>query len=239
MKEKFTNFFDYLDWRGDLSFDEAPFCEVDAVILSQIMYINLSDIVLSSFNDKITFKQAVERFVDLSDYAKRCVIGAMINENMHLLFEKCGQSRRFGNVIISGYTYKLDKATPVQFGAECFILDDKKKTLVISFEGTDDTFVGWHEDFTMCYQIPCPAQIESVKYYENAVKHFKKSKRVILTGHSKGGSNAVYTAISAKPKTLKKLSDIYNFDGPGFSEETLASKEYLKIKDRLDRKSVV
>ena len=29
-----ANVFDYLNWRGDLEFSQAPFCEVDNLILS-------------------------------------------------------------------------------------------------------------------------------------------------------------------------------------------------------------
>ena len=33
-----SNLMDYLDWRGDLTFREAPFNEVDNLILAQLVY---------------------------------------------------------------------------------------------------------------------------------------------------------------------------------------------------------
>ena len=40
-----SNFLDYLDWRGDLSFDRDPFNEVDNLIFSEIAYADLRGIV--------------------------------------------------------------------------------------------------------------------------------------------------------------------------------------------------
>ena len=37
--------FDYLSWRGDLSFDTVPLCEVDSLILSILTYIDFGDFV--------------------------------------------------------------------------------------------------------------------------------------------------------------------------------------------------
>ena len=38
--------YDYLNWRGDLTFRAAPFCEVDSLILSMLSYVDMKDIVL-------------------------------------------------------------------------------------------------------------------------------------------------------------------------------------------------
>ena len=45
-----NNIIDYIDWRGDLTFKYSPMNEVDAVILSQIAYIDFTEIV-SSLSD--------------------------------------------------------------------------------------------------------------------------------------------------------------------------------------------
>ena len=39
------NILDYLDWRGDLTFYQSPFNEVDNLLLSQLPYIDFSGIV--------------------------------------------------------------------------------------------------------------------------------------------------------------------------------------------------
>ena len=39
-----TTIYDYLDWRGDLSFTTEPFNEVDNTILSLLAYVHYDDI---------------------------------------------------------------------------------------------------------------------------------------------------------------------------------------------------
>ena len=41
------NVMDYLEWRGDLTFDQSPFNDVDNVILSQLAYVNFRDVIPS------------------------------------------------------------------------------------------------------------------------------------------------------------------------------------------------
>ena len=42
--------FDYIDWRGDLTFTQSPFNEIDAVIFTQLAYIDFTGIVNSNFS---------------------------------------------------------------------------------------------------------------------------------------------------------------------------------------------
>ena len=52
------NVMDYLEWRGDLTFDQSPFNDVDNVILSQLAYVNFRDVIPSvQMNKGITLKQ--------------------------------------------------------------------------------------------------------------------------------------------------------------------------------------
>ena len=64
--------FDYLDWRGDLTFDEAEFNEVDSMILAWLSYAALDGIVPAdcSETDTITIEEASERFVKTHDVEK-------------------------------------------------------------------------------------------------------------------------------------------------------------------------
>ena len=40
-----ANVLDYLEWRGDLSIQAAPFNEVDNLILSQLVYLDFEGVV--------------------------------------------------------------------------------------------------------------------------------------------------------------------------------------------------
>ena len=43
-----SNIFDYLDWRGDLTLNAAPFNEVDNLILAELSFLNFAGIVPAS-----------------------------------------------------------------------------------------------------------------------------------------------------------------------------------------------
>ena len=55
--------FDYVKWRGDLSFTEAPFNEVDSLIFSLISYIDFEGIVAKSHGGiKVPIKAAANAY---------------------------------------------------------------------------------------------------------------------------------------------------------------------------------
>ena len=49
-----ADLFDYLTWRGDLSFDKVPFNKIDALLISHISYSLLNGLVPSDFKDAKT-----------------------------------------------------------------------------------------------------------------------------------------------------------------------------------------
>ena len=60
------NIMDYLDWRGDITFEQSPFNEVDNVILAQLAYVNFRDIIPSPEEKRsVTLKEASQMFFDM------------------------------------------------------------------------------------------------------------------------------------------------------------------------------
>ncbi|NMA61370.1 MAG: hypothetical protein GX956_05765, partial [Firmicutes bacterium] len=57
-----ANLFDYLHWRGDLTFEQVPFNDIDSLILSRLSYLPFDHIVPESFQESITIAQANELF---------------------------------------------------------------------------------------------------------------------------------------------------------------------------------
>ena len=67
------NIFFYLEYYGDVSFDEFPFNEVDSLILSSLSYVKLDGIVPSSKNSYIYLEEACFKFLkryDSKDFKK-------------------------------------------------------------------------------------------------------------------------------------------------------------------------
>lgn len=62
-KAAMANIMDYLEWRGDLSFEADSFNEIDNLILSQLVYVEFAGIVPGIKEaGSITLKAASELF---------------------------------------------------------------------------------------------------------------------------------------------------------------------------------
>lgn len=252
-----TNILDYVKWRGDLRFSQSPFNDIDSLILSQIIYIPFEGIVPSMRSTKtITLRDAANKFFSMYDETKSS-LGALLPREIFELFKIAGKSVRFGDLRLSRYVNKIDHVTEIQFCAMTIFIDEIKE-IFIDFRGTDDTIVGWKEDFNMGFMTPVPSQTESVKYFNYIINRYIKNdkgaapdeetrRKIRLGGHSKGGNLAVYAATYVKNHESLNVQDmiecVYNFDGPGFDEKVLKSAEYgcicQKIKTIIPQSSVV
>jgi len=223
-----ANLLDYLEWRGDIPLEQIPFNKVDALLFALISYNIFDGLVPSDFDTKLSMSEVLERFRKCPDLEERKDIGAMINEKTFDVFEQAAMSVRFGQLKICGYKSILDLNNEEQFAALTII---HNKTNIIIYRGTDDTVVGWKEDFNIAYLPQIPSQKDAIIYFEEAAKKLKGD--FIMVGHSKGGNLVMNTAVACTPKLQKKLTALYNFDGPGFTPDFYLQKSYLNIKDKL------
>ena len=127
------------------------------------------------------------------------------------------------------YINLVEKEWETQFSAITFILDDG--TLFLAFRGTDETIVGWKEDFNMAFLNPVPGQEYSVKYVNMVTGWLHQP--FYIGGHSKGGNLAVYSAMKCAPFVQKRIQKIYSLDGPGFRPEVLKECHYNAIEDKV------
>ena len=230
-----SNIIDYISWRGDIDFCASPLNEIDAVILCQITYLNFEGIIPSEFCKKgVTLKQIAQRFSASPDVEDRSDTGALINRETVDLFIKAANSTRFGNIEASGFVNKIDLQKEEQFAALAFRIRKAGKrnpSVCIVYRGTDDTIVGWKEDFNLGYKETVPAQQDALEYLEKAASFF--GGRISIAGHSKGGNLAIYSAANASPKIQNRLLLVYNNDGPGFSEGFFKTNKYLAIREKV------
>ncbi|WP_245547016.1 DUF2974 domain-containing protein [Evansella cellulosilytica] len=230
---------DYIDWRGDLTFDQAPFNDVDNLILSQLSYVNFEKIVPDLHCSKsITIKCAADLFDKLNREEGTNTLSPLIKESIKL-FKRIAKSERFSNLTLSKYVNIIDYNEHKQFSA--INISINKDTIFVAFRGTDNTIVGWKENFNMTFMSPVPAQIEAINYLETAVG--STNKQLILGGHSKGGNLAVYAAIKCNDSTKTRIISVYNNDGPGFHRDVIECKEYKemlgKVKTIIPQSSIV
>lgn len=217
---------EYLDEYGDKTFNELSFNDIDNLILSQLSYLTLAGIVPSLYEKGIKLEEAcVKYFKKFSqdDINREWYLIPKVSN----LFKKMADTNRYKDTILYNYVNIVDNKK--QFGALSIRLNDN--SVYISYEGTDDTMVGWKEDFKMACNYPVPSQMLAVKYLNRTVR--LSDKVVRIGGHSKGGNLAISAAMGCHFYVRSKIKMIYNNDGPGFLKEQVLSYKYNRISSRI------
>lgn len=209
-----ASLFDYLDWRGDLTFDEAEFNEVDSMILAWLSYVALDGIVPANYSetDTITIEEASAKFVKTHDVKKIIKDKVSFTKTSVLILQKLAASERFSQLRLTGFVNQIDYKKETQFCAMTVLL--QKNRYAVVFRGTDENLIGWKEDFNMSFLPIIPAQNMALSYLEKVSDSIHG--KIYVCGHSKGGNLAVYAGVRASYRTRRKILDIYNHDGPGF-----------------------
>ncbi|MCR5154012.1 MAG: DUF2974 domain-containing protein [Lachnospiraceae bacterium] len=224
-----ANMFDYLKWRGDLTFDQAPLNEIDSLIFTWIAYVHFEGIVPEKISDKeyITLSDADRLFFETHDIKSFENLSSFTRTSAPLLHE-AAKTERFRNIKLTGFINDIDYELEKQFSAATFIIPEVG--FFVAFRGTDDTIVGWKEDFNI-YLPVTPARDEGLHYLEKAASIL--NGKIYVGGHSKGGNTAVYAASLAKEKVMKRIEGVYNNDGPGFLDRASIEPGYTKIGQRI------
>ena len=222
------NIMDYISWRGDLTFAQSPFNEVDNLILACFSYVNLDGIPAVSGKKGIELKKLVKEFKKLHTIKELEADKSFIRLAPFMMFEMA-ESVRFGNCVIRNYVNEIVTEAEQQFSAVEIVLEDG--TSYVSFRGTDDTIIGWKEDFNLSTGV-VPAQERAVEYMQRISD--KASGMLRVGGHSKGGNLAIYGSVMCK-SVHDKILEIYSNDGPGFSKEFQESPETAEMMPKIIR----
>ena len=217
--------FDYLDQVAYDSIYDTPFNELDMLMLTEITYLPFDQIVSDQMSPDCTcrlFEAAEKVPQDLS---------MLVTKNRLKLLEKAASSTRFKNIKLMGYVNDIDPDVQKQFAAMIFKI--KPDSYVLTFRGTDDSIIGWKEDFHMTYMDQVPAQKTAVNYLRKAMNALPG--QFILTGHSKGGNLASYAASQIEPEYQERIQSIYSYDAPGLNHSVITSQGYQTISDKIKR----
>lgn len=209
-----ANLFEYLEWRGDLTFEQSELNEVDSLILSWFSYTALDGIIPvdCSQENTITIKEAAEQFFLTHDLDKILNESISFTRSCVLLLKKLAQTPRFQSLKLTGFVNYIDYQQETQFCAMTILLQ-RNRTIVV-FRGTDDTLIGWKEDFNMSFLPVIPAQTMALSYLESVAEKIKG--KLYIAGHSKGGNLAIYAGVRSSCRVRKRIINIFNNDGPGF-----------------------
>ena len=212
--------FDYLKWRGDLTFAQDPPNAVDALIFSTLSYIHYDH----PAEQPVLLRDAAEAFFSREEPEKY----VRVEKDLDLLHD-AAMTTRFGQTRITMYRDVLIPEQETQFAAVTFLLDDGSAFL--AFRGTDYSLVGWKEDFNMSFQQTVPAQRLALQYLREVAAEYALPLR--LGGHSKGGNLAVFAAARSGPLLQQQILQIYNHDGPGFTKYMMGDPGYLAMVPRI------
>lgn len=220
---------DYLNWRGDLTLEADPFNEVDNLILAYLSYAKLEGAVPAPGEGEITIQEAAARFFALHTEEEIKKDKSFVRKAPYLL-QMAAESERFGHAKLCSFVDHVDTEKEIQFAALEIRLDDG--TSYISYRGTDDTIVGWKEDFRLCNGV-VPAEQEAAAYLQLVGSMHERPLRI--GGHSKGGNLAIYASADCGYVLQDRIEAIYNNDGPGLSAELLMDERLQRILPKIVR----
>ena len=221
--------FDYLDWRGDLRFSEVELCEVDSLILSVISYLDFEGIVPDADNGgSVTFLEAMRAYLRINK-GRAQPIGKFVPPETVAIAVKAARTRRYAGIRLSHLAIVTDDALEKQFAALTFRITRDK--YFVAYRGTDDTLIGWKENFNMSFMQPVPAQLEAVEYFNRVAADI--SGKFYVGGHSKGGNLAVYASVKSSEDFKERIINVFSNDGPGFDRAFIEGEDYAGIKDRI------
>lgn len=212
---------DYVLLARDVSLEERPWSAEDCLALAGLCYLDLGELAAGTVG--IPLRELAPR-LDLMEQT-----GAGLFLQRRALLYLMADTRRFGDMRVSGYVNVIDPERTIQFSAiTCAV---PQGPVVIAYRGTDNTLTGWREDLNMSFESPVPAQEAAVRYLEEVAA--RTQGNLTLTGHSKGGNLAAYAAAHASPQVQERILSICSFDGPGLDDATLTSPGYARIKPML------
>lgn len=223
------NINNYIDEYGAKTFREMPFNEVDALIFSQLSYVDYSAIVGKFDSDsEISLKETASVFFSLYDDEKINNETALIYKAIMLL-KQCSKAERYKSISLLRYVNNVNDRIDKQFSAITFYLD--KRTALITYRGTDTSVTGLKESAMLSYMFPVPAQIQGLYYLQESGT--LSDRDLIVCGHSKGGNLATFSAVNCSNSLKKKIKGIYEFDAPGFNKEFINRHDYVTMKSKM------
>ena len=221
-----STIFDYLKEVTYDSIYDRPFKELDVLALTELTYLPFGHIVPQGDTTGIPVRlsDAMELIDRTTDF---------IVSNQHLqLVDELATSKRFKNIKLLNYVDEYDPDVQKQFAAMTYRLS--LDTYLVVFRGTDDTLIGWKEDFHMTYMDHVPAQKRAAIYLQHVMKEFPKG-RFLVAGHSKGGNLATYACSYLPDSLFERVDVIYSYDAPGLNKAIIETEGYQRTSPYIRR----
>ena len=221
-----STIFDYLKEVTYDSIYDRPFKELDVLALTELTYLPFGHIVPQGDTTGIPV-----RLSDAMELIDRTTDFIVSNQHLQLVNE-LATSKRFKNIKLLNYVDEYDPDVQKQFAAMTYRLS--LDTYLVVFRGTDDTLIGWKEDFHMTYMDHVPAQKRAASYLQHVMKEFPKG-RFLVAGHSKGGNLATYACTYLPDSLFERVDTIYSYDAPGLNKAIIETEGYQRTSPNIRR----
>ena len=219
------NLINYLEKVKELTFDQEPLNILDKVCINEIGYLTY---------EKWLSASDLQKTINLHDYADGKDLNPdysfMVTKERVELAEAMVRSRRFAGLSLSSYRSVLDKEVEKQFAAMIFSLPELDYQQIV-FRGTDDSVIGWKEDFQLTYSREIPAHRSAIAFLSEHLPNL--SGHITVSGHSKGGNLALYSAVQSSTALREQIAELLLLDSPGLMKSLLEKPSYQEVKAKM------
>lgn len=198
------------------NFKDRKFNAVDSLILCELAYVCMPESI-PKYNDDSNALATVplSELLRGEDFSSMFSSGsAKVDDFRKSLLLAVAASPRYrgmrvGEVLERFDESKVDDSCEQQFAAVTFDLTDciGYRCFVVAFRGTDNTLVGWKEDFNMAFRCPVPAQESAAEYLLSI------SRRACKDSCKSGGIRGICSSVADYFANLfNKKNDFKNID---------------------------
>ncbi len=221
--------FDYLKANQYDSFYDKEFTVLDAMALTELAYLPFEDLVPAeiSVQNYISLQHLAEQFEEKFQ-GKYPPLG-MVNAHRLKLLSYLSSFKRYKHIRALGFANDVSLDSQKQFAAITYQI--RPKEYLVVFRGTDDSIIGWKEDFHLTYMKEIPAQLAARDYLKEVLD--KLDGKVWLAGHSKGGNLATYAACHVETSIQDRIQKVYSFDAPGLHSSIRNSDNFKAIEGKI------
>ena len=226
------NLITYVQQYGAQTFEDKSLTDIDVLVLTEIAYLPFDEIVPKSFDitEAISLEQLGKEFETIKEKEHENNPFMITSERIELL-EVVSKSQRYKEIKVFGFMNDIDDERTKQFAAVCYQWEEENRWII--FRGTDETLIGWKEDFMMTYSDLIPAQTDAIEYLKKQAETFSGTLNV--SGHSKGGNLSLYASAMQEEAIQNRIEQIYCWDAPGVHHSILGTEGYQRVVSKAKR----
>lgn len=221
-----SNIIDYVG-RNTATFAQSEINRVDSLVLSWLSYTRIPEEIPAA----CTAEGATLASIGSQANLLGLVAPVYDHKQSEALLRAVAASPRFADIVACHSVDTWSRAGEVQFSATTFVHPEYAGAF-IAFRGTDDTLVGWKENFNMSFQV-VPAQKAATDYLEKVAAEIEGP--LWLGGHSKGGNLAMYALNTCSESTRARVKRCFAHDAPGFADAVRSATTWAGADDLVDK----